>query len=174
MSAAFGTTCWVLLLMGRGDADPVFLQVKEAQDSVLAPYAGKCRVSNQGQRVVEGQRLTQAASDIFLGWVRTIGLDNRQRDFYVRQLWDGKVSVDTANLTPATLAVYGRICAWTLARAQARSGDRIAIASCLGTGPTFDQAATDFAVAYAAQNERDYTAFAEAIKAGVLPAERGV
>ena len=109
-----GTRCWVLLLMGRRDADPVFLQVKEAQDSVLAPYAGKSRVSNQGQRVVEGQRVMQAASDIFVGWLRTIGLDNRQRDFYVRQLWDGKVSVDPTDLTPAVLAVYGGICGWTL------------------------------------------------------------
>ena len=100
-----GTRCWVLLLMGRRDADPLFLQVKEAQDSVLAPYAGKSRVSNQGQRVVEGQRVMQAASDIFLGWLRTVGMDNRQRDFYVRQLWDGKVSADPANMTPATLAL---------------------------------------------------------------------
>ena len=169
-----GTRCWVLLLMGRSDADPVFLQVKEAQDSVLAPYAGKCRVSNQGQRVVEGQRLMQAASDIFLGWLRAVGLDGRQRDFYVRQLWDGKLSADPANLTPATLAVYGRICGWTLARAHSRSGDRIAIASYLGAGPTFDRAISDFAVAYATQNERDYAAFVEAIKAGLLPVERGV
>ena len=169
-----GTRCWVMLLMGRRDADPLFLQVKEAQDSVLAPYAGKCKVSNQGQRVVEGQRIMQSASDIFLGWLRTIGLDDRQRDFYFRQLWDGKVSVDTANLTPAVLAVYGRICGWTLARAHARSGDRIAIASYLGAGPTFDRAVGDFAVAYADQNERDYSAFLGAIKTGVLPAETGV
>jgi uncharacterized protein (DUF2252 family) len=169
-----GTRCWVLLLMGRSDADPVFLQVKEAQDSVLAPYAGKSRVSNQGQRVVEGQRVMQSASDIFLGWLRTVGLDNRQRDFYVRQLWDGKVSVDPAFLTPAVLAVYGRICGWTLARAHARSGDRIAIASYLGAGPTFDRAIGDFAVAYADQNERDYSAFLGAVKTGALPAESGL
>ena len=169
-----GTRCWVLLLMGRRDADPVFLQVKEAQDSVLAPYVGKSRVSNQGQRVVEGQRVMQSASDIFLGWLRVTGLDDRQRDFYVRQLWDGKVSVDPAALTPAVLAVYGRICGWTLARAHARSGDRIAIASYLGTGPTFDRAVGDFAVAYADQNERDYRAFLGAVKSGVLPAESGL
>ncbi len=169
-----GTRCWVLLLMGRRDADPVFLQVKEAQDSVLAPYVGKSRVSNQGQRVVEGQRVMQSASDIFLGWLRVTGLDDRQRDFYVRQLWDGKVSVDPAALTPAVLAVYGRICGWTLARAHARSGDRIAIASYLGTGPTFDRAVGDFAVAYADQNERDYRAFLGAVKTGVLPAESGL
>ena len=142
-----GTRCFVLLLMGRRDADPIFLQVKEAQDSVLAPYCGKSKISNQGQRVVEGQRLMQAASDITLGWLRTVGLDGRQRDFYIRQLWDGKVGVDPANMTPATLAVYGRICGSTLARAHARSGDRIAIASYLGAGPTFDTAMCNFAVA---------------------------
>ena len=169
-----GTRCWVLLLMGRRDTDPVFLQIKEAQDSVLAPFAGKSRVSNQGQRVVDGQRVMQAASDIFVGWLRTIGLDGRQRDFYVRQLWDGKVSVDPASLTPAVLAVYGGICGWTLARAHARSGDRIAIASYLGAGTTFDRAVGDFAVAYADQNERDYSAFLGAVKTGVLPAETGV
>jgi uncharacterized protein (DUF2252 family) len=169
-----GTRCWVLLLMGRRDADPVFLQVKEAQDSVLAPFCGKSKVSNQGQRVVEGQRLMQAASDITLGWLRTVGLDGRQRDFYVRQLWDGKVGVEPANLTPATLAVYGRICGWTLARAHARSGDRIAIASYLGAGSTFDVAMSDFSVAYANQNERDYDAFLKAVKSGVLPAEQGL
>ena len=169
-----GTRCWVLLLMGRRDADPVFLQVKEAQDSVLAPYAGKSRVSNQGQRVVEGQRVMQAASDIFLGWLRTIGMDNRQRDFYIRQLWDGKVSADPANMTRATLAVYGRICGWTLARAHARSGDRIAIAAYLGAGTMFDRAIGDFSVAYADQNERDYRAFVGAVKTGVLPAETGL
>ncbi len=102
--------------MGRNEADPVLLQVKEAQDSVLAPFAGKSKVSNQGQRVVEGQRIMQAASDIFLGWLRTVGLDGQQRDFYVRQMWAGKVSVDPAVLTPTTLALYGRICGWTLAR----------------------------------------------------------
>ena len=169
-----GTRCWVLLLMGRRDADPLFLQVKEAQESVLAPYAGKSKVSNQGQRVVEGQRVMQASSDIFLGWLRSTGLDDRQRDFYVRQLWDGKVSVDPAILTPALLAAYGRLCGSTLARAHARSGDRIAIASYLGAGTTFDRAVTDFAVAYADQNERDYAAFLRAVKTGVLPAETGI
>ncbi len=169
-----GTRCWVLLLMGRRDADPIFLQVKEAQDSVLAPFCGKSKMSNQGQRVVEGQRLMQASSDITLGWLRTVGLDGKQRDFYVRQLWDGKVGVEPANLTPATLAVYGRICGWTLARAHARSGDRIAISSYLGTATAFDTAMGNFAVAYADQNERDYDAFLKAVKNGVLPAEAGV
>jgi uncharacterized protein (DUF2252 family) len=169
-----GTRCWILLLMGRREADPIFLQVKEAQESVLAPFCGKSKISNQGQRVVEGQRLMQAASDITLGWLRTVGLDGRQRDFYVRQLWDGKVGVEPANLTPTTLAVYGRICGWTLARAHARSGDRIAIASYLGGGSTFDVAMADFAVAYANQNERDYDEFLKAVKGGVLPAEQGL
>ncbi len=169
-----GTRCWVLLLMGRNEADPVLLQVKEAQDSVLAPFAGKSKVSNQGQRVVEGQRIMQAASDIFLGWLRTVGLDGQQRDFYVRQMWDGKVSVDPAVLTPTTLALYGRICGWTLARTHARSGDRIAIASYLGTGAQFDRAVTEFAVDYADQNERDYTEFMTAVKKGTLQAVMGV
>ena len=169
-----GTRCWVLLLMGRRDADPIFLQVKEAQDSVLAPFCGKSKISNQGQRVVEGQRLMQAASDITLGWLRTVGLDGRQRDFYIRQLWDGKVGVDPAAITPATLAVYGRICGWTLARAHARSGDRIAIASYLGAAPTFDTAIGNFAVAYADQNERDYEKFLKAVKGGTLMAEAGI
>ncbi len=169
-----GTRCWVLLLMGRNEADPVLLQVKEAQDSVLAPFAGKSKVSNQGQRVVEGQRIMQAASDIFLGWLRTVGLDGQQRDFYVRQMWDGKVSVDPAVLTATTLALYGRICGWTLARTHARSGDRIAIASYLGTGPQFDRAVTEFAVDYADQNERDYTEFMTAVKNGTVQAVMGV
>ncbi|HTT89594.1 MAG TPA: DUF2252 domain-containing protein [Acidimicrobiales bacterium] len=169
-----GTRCFVLLLMGRRDADPIFLQVKEAQDSVLAPFCGKSKISNQGQRVVEGQRLMQAASDITLGWLRTVGLDGRQRDFYIRQLWDGKVGVEPSTLTPATLAVYGRICGWTLARAHARSGDRIAISSYLGASPTFDTAMCNFAVAYADQNERDYDVFLKAVKSGVLQAETGV
>jgi uncharacterized protein (DUF2252 family) len=169
-----GTRCWLLLLIGPRDNDPVMLQIKEAQDSVVAPYAGKSKVSNQGQRVVEGQRLMQASSDIFLGWLRVLGLDNRQRDFYVRQLWDGKVGIDPANLTPATLAVYGRICGGTLARAHARSGDRIAIAAYLGGGATFDRAMADFGAAYADQNERDYREFVAAVKSGILPAEHGL
>jgi uncharacterized protein (DUF2252 family) len=169
-----GTRCWVALLMGRDNADPVFLQIKEAQDSVLAPFAGKSRFTNQGERVVEGQRLMQAASDIFLGWIRAVGLDNRQRDFYVRQLWDWKVSFDPARITAATLGPYGRACSWTLARAHARSGDRIAIASYLGTSTTFDTAIASFAERYADQNERDYDEFRRAVSAGVLPAQEGV
>ena len=138
------------------------------------PYAGKCKQANQGQRVVEGQRLMQASSDIFLGWTRAVGLDNAQRDFYVRQLWDWKIGLDPAVVTAPNLAVYGRVCGWTLARAHARSGDRIAIASYLGTGATFDQAVTDFAGAYADQNEVDYKAFAKAVADGILPATTGL
>jgi len=169
-----GTRCWVMLLMGRDDADPLFLQVKEAQESVLAPYAGKSEVDNEGERVVRGQHLMQASSDIFLGWVRITGLDNQLRDFYLRQLWDWKVSADPANITSANLGMYGGLCAWTLARAHARSGDRIAIASYLGTSATFDDAIASFAEAYADQNERDYEEFSAACKDGVLPVEEGV
>jgi uncharacterized protein (DUF2252 family) len=169
-----GTRCWVLLLMGRDDADPVFLQVKEAQESVLSPYVGKSVYDNEGERVVQGQRLMQASSDIFLGWIRTIGMDDQQRDFYVRQLWDWKASADPANLSPASLVAYGRMCAWTLARAHARAGDRIAIASYLGKGTDFEEAVASFAEAYADQNERDYQNFADAIRAGVLPVREGL
>jgi hypothetical protein len=160
--------------MGRDTADPLFLQIKEAQRSVLAPFAGQSRYANQGQRVVEGQRLMQATSDIFLGWVRVTGLDDRQRDFYVRQLWDWKVSVDPARLNATTLGTYGRACSWTLARAHARSGDRIAIASYLGTSSTFDTAIVSFAERYADQNERDFEEFSAAVRDGVLPVEEGV
>ncbi len=165
-----GTRCWVVLLMGRNDNDPLFLQIKEAQESVLAPFAGKSEFANQGQRVVEGQRLMQAASDIFLGWIRATGLDGRPRDFYVRQLWDSKWSVDLTNLNPVTLTAYGRACAWTLARAHARSGDRFALAAYLGNGPRFDEAAAQFSTAYADQNQRDYDEFAAAVKRGTLEA----
>jgi uncharacterized protein (DUF2252 family) len=169
-----GTRCWIGLLLGRDDSDPLFLQFKEAQRSVLAPYAGRSSLANEGERVVTGQRLMQASSDIFLGWLRVRGLDNKQRDFYVRQLWDWKISADLAGATAATLNVYGRMCGWALARGHARSGDRIAIASYLGRSPVFDGAVADFALAYADQNERDYKEFAAAVKAGVLPVEEGV
>jgi uncharacterized protein (DUF2252 family) len=165
-----GTRCWVVLLVGRDNLDPLFLQIKEAQDSVLAPFAGKSSYVNQGQRVVVGQRLIQASSDIFLGWIRIVALDGNFRDFYVRQLWDWKGSVDTAALTPSNLAVYGRLCAWTLARGHARSGDPVAIAAYLGGRPTFDAAVARFAAAYADQNERDYQDFAGAVAQGELAA----
>jgi uncharacterized protein (DUF2252 family) len=169
-----GTRCYIGLLMGRDNDDPLFLQMKEAQPSVLAPYAGKSKLANEGQRVVEGQRLMQATSDILLGWIRVTGLDNVQRDFYLRQLWDWKISVDPAAFSAATLGGYGEVCGWTLARAHARSGDRIAIASYLGRATTFDTALAAFAEAYADQNERDYESFAAAVRAGKLPVEEGV
>jgi len=169
-----GTRAWILLMLGRDDEDPLFLQCKEAQASVLAPYAGASRFANQGRRVVEGQRLMQAASDIFLGWIRTTGLDGRERDFYVRQLWDWKVSADVAAMEPETLALYGQLCGATLARAHARCGDAIAIAAYLGSSDAADRALADFAEAYADQNERDHAALLTAIEAGRVEAQAGV
>lgn len=169
-----GTRAWIVLLLGRDDEDPLFLQVKEAQPSVLAPYAGASRFGNQGRRVVEGQRLMQAASDILLGWLRARGFDGRTRDFYVRQLWDWKASADIGAMSASMLADYVQVCAWTLARAHARSGDAIAIASYLGSGDAFDRALATFATAYAAQNERDHAALLDAVASGRLPAETGV
>jgi uncharacterized protein (DUF2252 family) len=170
-----GTRCWILLLLGRDDEDPLFLQVKETGPSVLEPLLGRSQYRNHGQRVVEGQRLMQAASDIFLGWIRNkAGLDGRQRDFYVRQLWDWKTSVDLETILPRGLELYAQACGWTLARAHARSGDRIAIATYLGKGDVFDRALADFAVAYADQNERDYATLVEAAKDGRIEAKEGL
>ena len=151
-----GTRCWIALLLGKDDADPLFLQVKEAEASVLEPYAGKSRFANHGQRVVEGQRLLQTAGDILLGWTRAEGIDGVERDFYVRQLWDWKVSPAVETMTPEILKIYAQLCGSTLARGHARSGDRIAIAAYLGTGEGFERAIADFAVAYADQNEHDF------------------
>jgi hypothetical protein len=158
-----GTRCWVVLLLGKDEADPLFLQVKEAERSVLEPHAGKSEYANHGQRVVEGQRLLQAASDIMLGWLRAHAPDGVDRDYYVRQLWDGKVSADIDTMVPENLPIYAEMCAWTLARAHARSGDRVAIASYLGSGATFDRAIGEFATAYADQNERDYESFVKSL-----------
>jgi uncharacterized protein (DUF2252 family) len=170
-----GTRAWIALLMGRDTADPLFLQVKEAQASVLEPFLGPSEFSNHGERVVVGQRLMQAASDIFLGWLHVeAGLDGVARDFYVRQLKDWKGSVPIEELLPEGLATYGRLCGWTLARAHARSGDRIAIASYLGSGDSFDRALLEFSKAYAEQNERDYKALAAAVTSGRIVAETGV
>ena len=169
-----GTRCWIILMLGRDESDPLFLQVKEAEESVLARFAGTSRYSNQGERVVNGQRLMQAASDIFLGWQRVTGLDGNSRDFYVRQLRDWKFSVDTAAMIPRGLRLYGELCGLTLARAHARSGDEIAIAAYLGASAVFENAIADFAAAYADQNERDFEAFTAAIASGRLVAERGV
>ena len=170
-----GTRCWIILMLGRDEADPLFLQVKEAETSVLSRFVGASKHANQGQRVVAGQRLMQASSDIFLGWQRIeAGLDERSRDFYVRQLRDWKFSVEIALLRPEGLQMYGALCGWTLARAHARSGDRIAIASYLGGSDVFDRAIARFAAAYADQNERDYQALVDAAKSGRITAEHGL
>jgi uncharacterized protein (DUF2252 family) len=165
-----GTRAWVALMLGRDQDDPLFLQCKEAQPSVLEPFLPKSRFSNHGRRVVEGQRLMQASSDILLGWLRGRGIDGERRDFYVRQLWDWKGSADIEALAPVGLAIYGRLCAWTLARGHACSGDCIAIAGYLGSGGSFDEALVRFAEGYADQNERDHRALVEAIEAGRIEA----
>jgi uncharacterized protein (DUF2252 family) len=166
-----GTRAWVVLLTGRDDEDPLVLQAKEAEASVLEPHVGASRFKSHGRRVVEGQRLMQAASDIFLGWCPAVGVDGKSRDFYVRQLWDWKRSVDTETLSPQGLAVYARMCGWTLARAHARSGDPIAIGSYLGSGEAFDSAIAAFSSLYADQNERDHAALVEAIDSGRIAAQ---
>ena len=166
-----GTRAWVVLMMGRDGQDPLFLQAKEAEASVLEPYAGASEFGNHGERVVEGQWLMQASSDILLGWLPAFGMDDKERDFYVRQLWDGKRSVDIETLPPEGLEIYGRVCGWTLARAHARSGDRIAIAAYLGKGESFDQAIAEFSERYADQNELDYGALADAAKSGGIEVE---
>ena len=168
-----GTRCWTILLLGRDESDPLFLQVKEAEASVLSRFVGASKYTNMGQRVVAGQRLMQASSDIFLGWQRTeAGLDGKQRDFYIRQLRDWKYSIAIEALIPRGMRIYGELCGWTLARAHARSGDRIAIAAYLGGSDVFDQAITQFATAYADQNERDQQALVDAVAAGRITAER--
>jgi uncharacterized protein (DUF2252 family) len=169
-----GTRCWIILLLGRDASDPLFLQVKEAQKSVLSPFAGASKITNQGERVVVGQRLTQAASDIFLGWQRTPGPDGKTRDFYVRQLRDWKFSLPIEAMIPRGMRIYAQLCGWTLARAHARSGDRIAIAAYLGGSAVFEQAITEFAAAYADQNERDHSQLAQAAADGRITAEKDV
>lgn len=166
-----GTRAWIVLFMGRDIHDPLLLQLKEAQSSVLAPYAGETTYESQGRRVVEGQRLMQAASDHMLGWYKLRAWDGQEHDFYVRQLWDGKASIDLAGLTPKGLAAYGDSCGWTLARAHARSGDRIAIAAYLGDDDTFEQAMAAFALAYADTNEADYARLQEAAADGRIATE---
>ena len=165
-----GTRAWVILMEGLDGDDPLVLQAKEAQASVLEPYAGASRYRNHGERVVAGQKLMQAASDIFMGWQRVTGMDDQRRDFYVRQLWDGKGSVDLDTIDGARLGLYSRLCGWTLARAHARSGDRVAIAAYLGGGESFDRAIAEFSAAYADQNERDYAAMLAAVKDGRIEA----
>jgi uncharacterized protein (DUF2252 family) len=164
-----GTRVWIALLIS-GD-HPLFLQFKEAEASVLEPYTRGSEFSNHGRRVVEGQRLMQSTSDVMLGWIRMPGVDGLERDFYVRQMWNGKGTADTATMSLADLSIYARMCGWTLARAHARSGDAATIGGYLGSGGVFDRAMADFAEAYADQNERDYDAFAAAIEAGRIPCE---
>ena len=168
-----GTRCWVVLMLGRDSRDPLFLQVKEANHSVLEGHAGASRHAHHGQRVVLGQRLMQASGDILLGWHRTTGIDGRQHDYYVRQLRDWKGSLDIETLRPEGMVRYGELCAWTLARAHARSGDRFGIAGYLGRGRGFDDAIRQFAVAYAELNERDHQHLVDAITSGRVPAEAG-
>src|SRR5450755_1167556 len=161
-----GTRAWILLMDAGDGIEPLFLQAKEAQPSVLAAYCGRSRYNNQGERVVAGQHLMQAESDIFLGWTRITGPDGIDRDFYVRQLKDWKFSMPIEAMIPAGMTAYARLCGWTLARAHARSGDRIALAAYLGDSAKFDQAIADFAETYADQNEHDYAALQAAVKNG--------
>jgi uncharacterized protein (DUF2252 family) len=170
-----GTRAWIGLLLGRDGQDPLFLQMKEAEASVLEEFVAPSEFDNHGERVVAGQRLMQATSDIFLGWLRVeSGLDGRERDFYGRQLKDWKGSAETEQMVPSGMAAYGRLCGWTLARAHARSGDRIAIAAYLGKGDAFDRAILEFSSAYAEQNDTDYQALTAAVKSGRITAESGL
>jgi uncharacterized protein (DUF2252 family) len=170
-----GTRCWIVLMFGRDAEDPLFLQVKEAQQSVLAEYGGvetgRSDLGCQGRRVVEGQRLMQAVSDIFLGWATIEGIDGQRRDFYARQLADWKGSITIEEMVPEGMAAYGRLCGWTLARAHARSGDRVAISAYLGEDSTFAHAIAEFAEAYAERNERDYDLMRAALRSGRITAE---
>jgi uncharacterized protein (DUF2252 family) len=169
-----GTRAWVALFVGRDTNDPLVLQFKEAQASVLEPFLGRSRFRNHGRRVVEGQRLMQASSDTMLGWMHTVGLDGAERDFFVRQLWDAKGSPLVDLMEAKTMALYGELCGHTLARAHARSGDAVAIASYLGSTDVFDRALATFAHTYADQNERDYAALKEATDSGRLPLQTGL
>jgi uncharacterized protein (DUF2252 family) len=164
-----GKRAWIVLMLGQDPSDPLFLQVKEAEASVLEPFAGPSEHASNGQRVVEGQRLMQAASDVFLGWLED-DLDGHPRHYYVRQLQDSKLSASVDDFTPRELTAYAEICGWTLARAHARSGDRVAIAGYLGRGDGFDHAVCEFAETYADQTERDHAALAAAVQAGVVAA----
>jgi uncharacterized protein (DUF2252 family) len=169
-----GTRSWMLLMLEDGE-NPLFLQAKEAGPSVLEAFVGASAHDNCGERVVVGQRLMQAVSDIFLGWIRAPGIETGEpRDFYLRQLRDWKGSAEIETMVPDGMLGYGEICGWTLARAHARSGDRIAMAAYLGGSPAFDVAIREFAEHYADQNERDHRSLVEAIAAGRITAETGV
>jgi uncharacterized protein (DUF2252 family) len=169
-----GTRASVFLLVGRGGKDPLVLQSKEAQASVLEPHLGASDFDNHGERVVRGQRISHAATDIFLSWQRSRGLDGKEHDFYVRQLWDWKASIDLTAMSESGLHAYTRACGWSLARSHARSGDRLAIAAYLGGGSKFDEAIARFSAKYADQNELDYQRLADAVAAGDVIAETGV
>jgi uncharacterized protein (DUF2252 family) len=165
-----GTRAWIVLMDAGDGIEPLFLQAKEAQPSVLAEYAGRSRYTNQGERAVAGQHLMQAESDIFLGWTHITGPDGVDRDYYVRQLKDWKFSAAIEAMIPAGMTIYAQLCGWALARAHARSGDRVALAAYLGGSAKFDQAIADFAETYADQNDRDYAAFQAAVKEGKVEA----
>jgi uncharacterized protein (DUF2252 family) len=167
-----GARAWILLLIGRDAGDPLFLQAKQANASVLEPFLSGSAFRNDGRRVVEGQRMLQPASDVMLGWTRAPSIDGQEVDYYVRQLWDWKLSLDIESMNPKGLKIYGELCGATLARGHARSGDRVAIASYLGSGKRFDQAVADFAESYADQNERDYGSLVDAVRSGRIEAQR--
>jgi uncharacterized protein (DUF2252 family) len=169
-----GTRSYMILMLGRDADDPLFLQAKEAGASVLEPFLGAAEQTNHGERVVVGQRLMQSVGDILLGWQRVSGIDGQERDFYVRQLRDWKGSVEVEQMVPAGMRVYAEVCGWTLARAHARTGDRIAIAAYLGSSQTFSDAVADFACGYADRNERDHATLLQAIASGRVRAELGV
>ncbi len=169
-----GTRAWIFLLTGRDGRDPLVLQAKEAQASVLEPHLGASRFDNHGERVVQGQRISLAARDVFLSWQRSPGVDGRQHDFYVRQLWDWKASIDLSRMDASGLLAYVRACGWSLARTHARSGDRLAIAAYLGSGTVFDKAIAAFSAAYADQNELDHARLLQAVADGRVPAAPGL
>ena len=169
-----GTRCWVALFIGRDNDDPLVLQIKEAERSVLEPFLARSAYANQGHRVVAGQRLMQSASDIFLGWQSMVGPDGIERCYYFRQLWDAKLSPEPETMIPQTLTAYAKLCGWTLARGHARSGDAIAITAYLGTSDRFAQAMCRFAAAYADQNERDFDSLRHAIAMNKVHAITGV
>lgn len=169
-----GTGAWILLFLGRDNSDPLVLQAKEAEESVLERFVGSSEYHSHGERVVSGERLMQAASDIFLGWHRIRERDGKDHDYYVRQFRDWKWSPDVTAMPASTMKVWGRLCAWTLAHGHARSGDCIAITAYIGQSDTFDRAMASFAEAYADQTERDYAVFSKAVKAGRVVAVTGV
>jgi len=173
-AGSVGTRAWIVLLVGRDNDDPLFLELKEAQPSVLEPFLGKSQYANHGERVVEGQRLMQAASDIMLGWDRVTVSDGVKLDFYMRQLWDNKGSAIIEGMKPRELGAYAEICGRTLARAHARSGDAVTITAYVGSSDALDSALADFAELYADQNDLDHASLSAAVKTGRVKAETGL